>query len=547
MRYREEAMPSSWEFSGSNAAGEALSGFRVLAFAGKDEICRGYSLDLLVLAGNVPADKAADTQKSLIAARRLTLTGKRANGDSFAWHGIAGEVSRLFSEGGASVFRILLRPRSSGLALSSHSRIFLNMALPQLCDKLLQEERLADGSDFANNLGADYKRRPLTCQYNETAFAFLSRHLERVGGYTYIRQTDAGDALALADDQTRTEPLPVRDGLDWNERAADEVVFAFARTMAAGPTGVVLRDYISEQPGALTKGQAADAEHTRGGGEINRYGLCNLFGEVDAAGGFSAEDARDQAGKLAAARMRDLAGQANRARGGSTIPWLRAGYVFTLNGERFQLLEVRHACSLAGDGEDEKLLRRAADLGFAAGGGEGGYRNAFVCHPLALGPFAPPCRTSRPVMPGLVHARVDAAGSGEYAELDKDGRYKVKFFFPEKVIAPDAEVSQDGNWSIPLRMMQAHAGSSSGIHFPLLKGVEVLVAFTDGDPDRPVILGAMPNPEHPSVVADENQQDNVIRTPGGNSITMKDAEGQRELRMTSADGLSSISLFELPT
>jgi uncharacterized protein involved in type VI secretion and phage assembly len=75
----------------------------------------------------------------------------------------------------------------------------------------------------------------------------------------------------------------------------------------------------------------------------------------------------------------------------------------------------------------------------------------------------------------------------------------------------------------------------------------VLVAFTDGDPDRPVILGAMPNPEHPSVVADENQQDNVIRTPGGNSITMKDTEGQRELRMTSADGLSSISLFELPT
>ncbi|MDR2801146.1 MAG: phage baseplate assembly protein V [Desulfovibrio sp.] len=91
--------------------------------------------------------------------------------------------------------------------------------------------------------------------------------------------------------------------------------------------------------------------------------------------------------------------------------------------------------------------------------------------------------------------------------------------------------------------MQPHAGSSSGIHFPLLKGVEVLVGFTDGDPDRPAILGAMPNPEHPSVVADENQQSNVIRTPSGNSITMVDTEGQQEIRMESWNKQTRISIF----
>ncbi|MDR1359657.1 MAG: type VI secretion system tip protein VgrG [Deltaproteobacteria bacterium] len=537
-------MPSSWEFSGTSAAGKPLSGFRVLAFAGLDEICRGYALELLLLAGNIPADKAEDAQNDLLGASRLKLTGRRSNGDSFAWQGMAGEVSRLFSAGGNPVLRVLLRPSSCKLSLSSHSRIFLNMALPQALDRLLQEEGLTAGLDFSNKLGQSYKMRPLTCQYNETAAALLARHLERTGGYSYIKQTEAGDALVLADGQTAVEALPVKDALDWNEQAADEVVFAFARTAASGPTRAALRDYISDQPNALTSGQASDALHSRGGGEVNMYGLFNLFGESILDGkAFSAEVAGSQAEKLAAARMRDFVSRANRAQGAGTIPWLRAGYSFSLNGESFQLLSVRHACNLAGDEEDEKLLRRAADLGFAAGGAPRGYRNSFVCHPLAVGAFAPECLTPWPAVAGLVSARIDAAGGGEYAEVDNNGRYKVKFFFPEKVIAADAEVSQDGNWSIPLGMMQPHAGSSSGIHFPLLKGVEVLVAFTHGDPDRPVILGAMPNPEHPSVVVDQNQQTNVIRTPGGNSITMTDTEGQKEIRLESADQQTRISIF----
>ncbi|MDR1686109.1 MAG: phage baseplate assembly protein V, partial [Desulfovibrio sp.] len=169
--------------------------------------------------------------------------------------------------------------------------------------------------------------------------------------------------------------------------------------------------------------------------------------------------------------------------------------------------------------------------------------NAFACHPLALGAYAPERETPRPSVPGLMHARVVASGDGKYAELDRQGRYKVMFFFPEKVIHTDADDPSEGNRSIPLRMAQAHAGQDSGIHFPLLKGVETLVAFTDGDPDRPVILSAMPNPEHPSVVADENQQANVIRTPGGNSITMVDTEGQKEIRMDSADKQTSIRIF----
>ncbi len=52
-------------------------------------------------------------------------------------------------------------------------------------------------------------------------------------------------------------------------------------------------------------------------------------------------------------------------------------------------------------------------------------------------------------------------------------------------------------------MMQPYGGKREGMHFPLRKGTEVLLAFIDGDPDRPVIAGAVPNPETPSVVTEK--------------------------------------------
>jgi uncharacterized protein involved in type VI secretion and phage assembly len=131
---------------------------------------------------------------------------------------------------------------------------------------------------------------------------------------------------------------------------------------------------------------------------------------------------------------------------------------------------------------------------------------------------------------------VDAAGEGKYAELDNQGRYRVKFFFPESVVLADSNDVTEGNFSVPLRMAQAHAGESSGIHFPLLKGSEVLVAFTDADPDRPVILSALPNPSHPSVVSDENLDVNMMRTPGGHKFSMTDTDGKKQMSMETPGG-----------
>jgi len=79
-------------------------------------------------------------------------------------------------------------------------------------------------------------------------------------------------------------------------------------------------------------------------------------------------------------------------------------------------------------------------------------------------------------------------------------------------------------------MAQPYGGTDHGLHFPLHKGCEVALACQDGDPDRPVIVGALPNPNHKSVVTNANQTRVNLQTCGDNRIYFEDKpEAQRAL------------------
>ncbi len=71
------------------------------------------------------------------------------------------------------------------------------------------------------------------------------------------------------------------------------------------------------------------------------------------------------------------------------------------------------------------------------------------------------------------------------------------------------------------------------MHFPLHKGTEVLLTFIDGDPDRPIIASAVPNPATASPVNTENQSESVIKTGGDNKIRIEDREGSERIIMQS--------------
>ncbi|HEU0109095.1 MAG TPA: type VI secretion system tip protein VgrG, partial [Vicinamibacteria bacterium] len=114
------------------------------------------------------------------------------------------------------------------------------------------------------------------------------------------------------------------------------------------------------------------------------------------------------------------------------------------------------------------------------------YANEFTCIPSAT-PFRPPRATPVPKVGGVLSAVV-AGPIGETRFVDQWGRIKVKFLF-------DRAPGSDEHSSAWIRVANP-PGRLGEVFLPAV-GDEVLVAFAQGDPSRPVVIGTLFNGTHP--------------------------------------------------
>ncbi|MDQ7024436.1 MAG: VgrG-related protein [Anaerolineae bacterium] len=115
-----------------------------------------------------------------------------------------------------------------------------------------------------------------------------------------------------------------------------------------------------------------------------------------------------------------------------------------------------------------------------------------------------------------------------------------------KVKYPWMDNELESHWA---RLAGVGAGqSASGIHWLPQVNDEVLVAFENGNINRPYVLGGLWNgtDKPPQVIGDTLKSDKVnirtIQTPAGNKIVMYDASGEEKIEIIDAKGVTSITL-----
>ncbi|WP_148449434.1 DUF2345 domain-containing protein, partial [Providencia rustigianii] len=141
-----------------------------------------------------------------------------------------------------------------------------------------------------------------------------------------------------------------------------------------------------------------------------------------------------------------------------------------------------------------------------------------------------PALKPRPIIAGTLMARVTSVKDQDiYAHQDEHGFYWVKF-------DADRDDKTKGYESMPVRLAKPYAGDTYGMHFPLIQGTEVAIAFHEGDPDRPYIAHALHDSRHPDHVTDKNNTRNVIRTPANNKLRMEDKRGQEHIKLSTEYG-----------
>ena len=331
-------------------------------------------------------------------------------------------------------------------------------------------------------------------QYKESDLAFSQRLLEHLGVSYYFDQQGGGDKIVITDHNGGFERLERFPSMHYQPRGEHTSVFQISYERHLFPTTWTVYDYDYRAPKLEL---SSTYEHPQGyAGGIDEYG--------------SHHRTPWDGNRLARARGEERDVQSRFYKCDSSLLELSAGLVVKLTEHpkledlTLLIVEVEHEAELT--------------VGIDGGQhGREGYVNRFRAVDVSH-PYRPPRVTPRPRITGLLNAVTDAplpGSSGKVAQIDDMGRYTVKFFF---------DVADDGRLrsSAPTRMAQSHAGENYGMHFPLRPNTEVQVSFMDGDPDRPVIVGAVPNPVIGSPVTKLDAVMNRIKSQSGAVIEFKD-------------------------
>ncbi|WP_437933694.1 type VI secretion system Vgr family protein [Sorangium sp. So ce341] len=479
----------------------ALASVAFIGFRGTEHVSQPYEFELFF---SVPAN--TDVRKAV--GERATVRANRGQGnDPFVLHGVIASVRLLHQNADRALYQALLVPKLWLLRHFWRSHVFTNQAVKEFLSATLQSGGLA-ASEFRFSIDdADYPVEEFVAQYRETHLAFFHRWLEREGLYYYFEHPEdgPGEVLVVVDDRGLHDDFPGGGAVRYVPLFGEDVtappgLHHLEQDVQWLPKSVTIADYNYSNPSASVKGESSITQN--GLGAIREYGY-RVFMQSDAE-------------RLAQVRAQSIGCREVTLRGSGDVLGPRAGYRFSLEdqpgdvGEEWLALEVHHTASIAGITPEIAKLTRLSDKDI--------YGVKLLAIP-ADAQFRAPQTTPWPRIYGFENAVVCGPADSQYAQIDADGRYLVRFEFDTSGL-PDARVSTR------VRMMQPHGGTTEGFHFPLRKGTEVMIAFLGGDPDRPFIAGVVPNAHRPSVVGERNLSQNIIRTGSGNQLVLEDEQGK---------------------
>ena len=491
----EQAGEVSFSFTVSGLPSDT---FHVQDFVGEEELNGDFVFRLTLLSRNTtlkPADLPGRDASFFIESRREGLPVK------IPTHGMVGEfgvVRQIFER---VEYRATLIPRLARLNISEYSEIYsLEKSASGILEEVLKEAGFTS-RDYQFKIVDEGRPRSFVCQYRESPRHFLDRWAEREG-IVYLFDHSGEKEKVVFYDQPHQKPawtksLNYRPPGDLDVGFADDTLIEFTEMAYPVPGKAIVQDFNYRKANLEIRQE-----------EVLDPRLETLVEEEGINLRTNAE-AKRQVKILAESlrcRSRIFSGTSTavEVRVGTTIS-VGNHFLESLNGSFF-VYRVR----LEGVMGNE-ILGNSMGAGAAQ---QARFTARFEAIPADV-PFRPERRTPWPKIAGVVQGIVEAEGSGKLAEVNEYGEYKIRFPFA----LTRKKVQKGSGW---VRLSTPLAGSDNGIHFPLHKETEVLVAFLGGDPDQPVIVGALHNSEGRNLVTNKNPEKNFIQSAGGHFLVFND-------------------------
>ncbi|MCH9680962.1 MAG: type VI secretion system tip protein VgrG [Deltaproteobacteria bacterium] len=388
---------------------------------------------------------------------------------------VAGIVARV-ERRGFQIDRLHVRLRIvPALALLEQrvaSRIYQDLAVDRIVSDVLERGLGPYGRRFRFELARPLPVRDYCVQYRESDLDFVMRLLEEEGiSYVFEHEGEA-ETTVMVD---TNEPYPAVDTMDGlpvptvSERPDLHEVESLqalevGHQLHGTATEVIDFDFLDPLVRPTTRRPGTDAR----GRTRERYDHAERRFVLDLT-----QVRADH-------HLESDAARGEVWRGSSNVCGLAPGVVFEQaeGGRRFVVTAISHL----GVCDEDDLAPKEAD------GGQERYRNELECVPVDV-PIRPRQATPRPRVGGPETAIVTGP-AGEEIHTDEHGRIKVHFHW-------DREQPYDEGSSCWVRVTQAWAGAGWGSLFIPRVGMEVVVNFLEGNPDRPLVVGCVYNGDNP--------------------------------------------------
>ncbi len=496
--------------------------FSVLKFSGFDAVSQLYRYDIEFTSpvAGIPMDQVLGRPAKFViapidpnAGYLLQMFGENASKFSDVppartVHGVVTQFDQFETSADETRYRIVIEPRVADLARTVTSRLFQKQSAQEIISDTLSHYGYREGVDFRFNLRAQYRRHEYVTQYEETTFAFIQRIAANEGVWFRFEQAKDHEVIVFGDDldayarNQRVVPFRRHAGLT---NVGAESVGSIERRMRRVPEAVQLNDYNHRQADVslLVEQNAARDDKTTSAVDYR-------WGEH--------YETLDEGRRIARLRHEAHLAQQVTFEGKGNVFALEAGEVLNLDEP---LADAPHGMFIVSV--------------TSSGGRRHAYSNSFAAIPSDRVWRTPVDRAAQPVIQGILPARITSPGDYRRAWLTEEGWYVIKLPF-------DLDAWSPGGTSRPVRLAKPYSGDNYGHHFPLIDGAEVAIIHTNGDPDRPVIIGAMHDSLHPDLVNNLNHTRNLIRTAAHNEMCMEDKEGNEHIHLCTPYQTSELNL-----
>ncbi len=394
--------------------------------------------------------------------KQLTLEVRDDTGAKRLFDGVVDAAELVDVVATSHHFRFRIRPALAALAHRKNSRIFQDKNLIDILNTIFKEAGFADKVEWATT--QRFEMCELLVQYRESDLDFVHRLMEKHGVFYWFGHSADGHKMVISDDASafaaHDDTPATHFTMTQGSASGGEPLLVFRRRRSLRTNFVQVRDYDFKKPAplpdaALPTKDAAPADYFE-----------YPAGFVTAADGKA----------LANARMRELRRDADVCEGESRAIGLRVGVPFTVSGAAESDLNGDFVCT--------ELVTTGSQQDDGSGSSQA-CQNLFRGIPEGA-PFATARTTPRPRIHGVQTATVTGSSTqAQTIHVDGYGRIKVRFHW-------DRESPRDHTSSCWIRVAQTGLGGS--MILPRV-GWEVSVAFLEGDPDRPVVLGRVYNGE----------------------------------------------------